>query len=158
SELNVRETFWTCPKQRVSILHGQVVEIIAQISYQLMPEDAYLAVSHVQNWENSLHDLFVTTIHHDVHGLSPEDFTTPHRKSNQGGMPDPSIARLWDRVNASLWGHMQDQVAHWGVQVNWVQIQDMHLLPHIPDAAVTGNARPMNTGTTRGAGSAPSQP
>jgi len=158
SELNVRETLWTCPKQRVSILYGQEVEIIAQLSYQLVPEDAYLAVLHVQNWENSLRDLFVTTIHHDVHELSPEDFTAPHRKSHQGGTPDPSIARLWDRVNAHLWSHMQDQVAHWGVQINWVQIRDMNLLPHIPDVAATGNARPITMGATRGAGSVPSQP
>ena len=158
NELNVRETLWTCPKQQVSILRGQEVEIIAQISYQLMPEDAYLAVSHVQDWENSLRDLFVTTIHRDVHELTPEDFTAPHRKSNQGSLPDPNIARLWDRVNARLWGDMQDQVARWGVQVNWVQIREMHLLPHLHETAAPGNVRPMSMGATRGAGPAPSQP
>ena len=158
NELNVRETLWMCPKQLVSILRGQEVEIIAQISYQLMPEDAYLAVSHVQDWENSLRDLFVTTIHRDVHELTPEDFTAPLRKAHQSNLPDPTIARLWDRVNARLWSDMQDQVAHWGVQVNWVQIQELHLLPHVHEAAVQGNVRPINVGATRGAGSAPSQP
>ncbi len=155
SELNVRETPWVCPKQLVSILHGQEVELTAQISYQLMPEDAYLAVLHVQNWESSLHDLFITTIHSDVHELSPEDFTGPHRKSNAGGAPDSTLARLWDHVSARLWGDMQDKVAPWGVQVNWVKIRDMNLLPRIPDAAAQGNVHPMNMGATRGAGSVP---
>ena len=161
SELNVRETLWSCPKQRVHLLHGgQEVEIIATISYQLMPDDAYLAVFHVKDWENSLRDLFVTTIHHDVYELSPADFTAPHRKSHEAPMHDPSTARLWDRISTRLWQHMQDQVAHWGVQVNWVQIRDMNLLPHIPAKVdmAAGNARPMNVGATRGAGSAPPQP
>ena len=157
-QLNVRETLWICPKQRVSIQRGQEVEIIAQISYQLMPEDAYLAVSHVQDWENSLRDLFITTIHRDVHDLSPDEFTAPHRKSNSSNVPDPNIARLWDRVNARLWGDMQDQVAHWGVQVNWIQTQELHLLPHLHEVAAPGNVRPMGMGATRGAGFPPPQP
>ena len=157
-QLNVRETLWTCPKQRVSIQRGQEVEIIAQISYQLLPEDANLAVSQVQDWENSLRDLFVTTIHRDVHELTPEEFTAPHRKAHQSSLPDPTIARLWDRVNAHLWSDMQDQVARWGVQVNWIQTRELHLLPHIHEVAAQGNVRPMNLGATRGAGSTPSQP
>ena len=160
-ELNVRETLWSCPKQRVRLLQsGQEVELIATISYQLMPEDAHLAVFHVKDWETSLHDLFVTTIHHDINELSPADFTAPHRKSQEAALHDPSTTRLWDRISAVLWQHMQDQVAHWGVQVNWVQIRDMNLLPHIPAKAdmLAGNARPMNAGAMRGAGSVPSQP
>src|SRR5207249_5149043 len=62
TRLHTRERQWTCPEQTVQLSRTEDIHLKAAISYQLMPEDAYLAVTQVDNWEENLHDLFVATL------------------------------------------------------------------------------------------------
>ena len=49
--------------------------------------------------------------------------------SGDGSSFNPAAATRWDRINNTLARRMQDQVAAWGVQINWVRIQDLTPLP-----------------------------
>ncbi len=139
--LSTLETTWTCPEQRVSISRDQFVRLTATISYQLLPEDAYLATLSAKDWENSLRVLFVGTLQNVVNQLSPADFVNWPQSvythtNNESSMFNPAAATRWDRINTKLGSLIQDQLATWGIQVNWVRIQDPTILPHthIPDA------------------------
>lgn len=133
--LNIQETSWTTPKMEVPTARDQKVELSATISYQLLAEDAYLAAISVKNWEGSLHDLFRGTVQSLVNALSLEDFVTWSQSiyvrsaSGDGSSFNPAAATRWDRINNTLARRMQDQVAAWGVQINWVRIQDLTPLP-----------------------------
>ena len=133
--LNIQETTWTTPQMEVPTAHDQKVELSATISYQLMPEDAYLAATSVKNWESSLQDLFRGTVQSMINELTLADFVAWTQSSytqpanNEASSFNPTAATRWDRINNTLTRKMQDQVAVWGVQVNWVRIQDLTPLP-----------------------------
>jgi len=134
--LSILETTWTTPKMEVPTARDQKVELIATISYQLMPEDAYLAATSAKNWESSSRDLFCGTVQSVVNGLKMEDFVAWSQSiysqpahDNDASSFNPAAATRWDRINNTLRRKMQDQVAAWGVQVNWVRIQDLTPLP-----------------------------
>ncbi len=136
--LSTRETTWTCSPQRVPTSRDQDVQLIATISYQLLPEDAYLAVVTTQNWEQNLQLLFVGTIQSVVNELTPSDFISWSqsiytRAANDSSSFNPAAVTRWDRINSTLRRRMEDQTATWGVKVNWVRIQDITILPHTPD-------------------------
>lgn len=133
--LNTQETTWTCPEQRVSISREQFVRLTATISYQLLPEDAHLAAISARDWENSLRVLFVGTLQSVVNQLTPADFVSWSQSvymhtNNESSSFNPAAATRWDRINSRLSRLVQDQVAAWGVQVNWVRIQEPTILPH----------------------------
>lgn len=134
--LNTQETTWTCPQQRVPTSREQDVQLTATIAYQLLPEDAHLAALTVKDWEASLQALFTGTIQSVVNELTPGDFvawtqSAYIRASNELDTFHPTAAATrWDRINNTLSRLMQDRVAAWGVQINWVRIQDITLLPH----------------------------
>ena len=140
--LNTQETTWTCPQQRVPTSREQNVQLTATISYQLQPEDAYLAAVTVKNWEGNLQTLFVGTVQSLVNELSPADFVSwtqsiyTTRAGGENSSFNPAAATRWDRINSALSRRMQDQVASWGVQINWVRIQDITLLPNTPVALI----------------------
>jgi regulator of protease activity HflC (stomatin/prohibitin superfamily) len=133
---NTRETQWPCPAQRVQVSHNEDVILRAEISYQLLPEDASLAAVQVQNWEESLQRLLGTALQTIATTFSPDDFLVwpqglqSYRSTyrDQHGMPG-SGAR-WEQVNAAILQYMRDKVAPWGVQINWVKIRDVSLAPH----------------------------
>lgn len=132
--LNTQETTWTCPLQRVPTSRAQDVQLTATISYQLLPEDAHLAALTVKNWETSLHMLFTGTVQSVVNELTPGDFVawtqSAYARTGDAGSFNPAAATRWDRINTTLCRRMQDRVATWGVQINWVRIQDITLLPN----------------------------
>src|SRR5579885_131205 len=139
--LNTQETTWTCPLMRVPTSRDQDVQLTATISYQLLPEDAHLAALTVKDWEASLQKLFVGTVQSVINELTPGDFVAwtqsiYTRTSSDAGF-NPAAATRWDRINTTLSRRMQDRVATWGVQVNWVRVQDITLLPN------TSNAHPV---------------
>src|SRR5215472_5560252 len=70
SKLDTRVRVWSCPMQRVPVSRSEEVQLAATISYQLMPDDAYLAALYVSNWEKSLQELFVSAIQEVVGDLS----------------------------------------------------------------------------------------
>lgn len=133
--LNIQETSWTTPKMEVPTARNQKVELTATICYQLLPEDAYLAATSVKNWEDSLQTLFCGTVQSVVNELKPEDFVTWTQSIYARPAPgessafNPAAATRWDRINGTLARRMQDHIASCGIQVHWVRIQDLTLLP-----------------------------
>lgn len=150
--LNTQEICWNCPMLRVPISRDHHVQLTATISYQLLPEDAHLVALAVRNWEASLQALFVGTVQSLVNDLTPSDFVTWSQSNYTTGNGDagffnPTAATRWDRINTALNRRVQDQVASWGVQINWIRIQDVTLLPNAPG----GHSVPIvasNTGGT----------
>jgi regulator of protease activity HflC (stomatin/prohibitin superfamily) len=156
--LDTREQMWSCPMQKVPISRSEEVQLAATISYQLMPEDAYLAALYVRNWEKSLQELFIATIQAVVGELSPEDIIAwPHAPRSRQAAGNPNDVRGWDRINIILAQRMQEQVAHWGVEIVGVQIRDVALVPHIPlmaEANPPASTQLVNAGVARSAAQA----
>lgn len=130
--LKVSEVQWICPLQRVQLSRTEDVLLRATISYQLSPEDASLAVTQVDRWEESLRELFMTCVQTVATAFAPEDFiswpeglhTPPSVNENVD-----SIARR-DRINSYLYRQMSDKAALCGVMVHWVGVRDIMLAPH----------------------------
>jgi regulator of protease activity HflC (stomatin/prohibitin superfamily) len=136
NRLNTKEITWTCPEQQVKISRDEDVKLIAIISYKLLPEKAHFATFQVDNWETSLQKLFVSTMQSVINELTPSDFMNVP----QGAHPrtlidinsiDAATITRWDRVNTTLAKRVQDQVDKWGVQIKYVRIQDITLIPHL---------------------------
>ena len=136
--LNTQETTWTTDKMVVPTAREQQVELTATISYQLMPEDAHLAATSVKDWESSLQHLFRGTVQSTINELTIADFVTWTQNTytrpthSEASSFNPASTTRWDRINMMLSRRMQDQVACWGVQINWVRIQDLTPLPSMP--------------------------
>jgi SPFH domain / Band 7 family len=132
-QLSTKETVWTSPRQMVPMSRSEEVHYAASISYRLMPEDAHLAAFYVSDWEKALQELFVSTSQSVIGELSPDDFIAwpQAAHSPQAVHMNPASGR-WDQINKLLAQRVQDQVAHWGVQINLVQIRDVAVEPHIP--------------------------
>src|SRR6266487_5403747 len=148
SRLTTKEISWTCPEQIVKIARDQDVKLVATIAYQLMPEDAHIAALNVDNWEASLQKLFVGTMQSVINELTPADFvnwpqSTHPRTSPDIGSIDAATITRWDRINETLARRVQDQVAGWGVQINYVRIQDITLIPHLAPSPIASSSAGM---------------
>ncbi len=135
SHLLTRERQWTTPEQIVQVSQDNDVHLKAVICYQLMPEDAHLAIMQIDNWEASLHNLFITCLQQASNYLKPDDFMAwPQRQQQGGGLrlneADEDENTHWTRVNTLLFQRIRDLVANWGVYINWVYIRDISLTPH----------------------------
>jgi len=146
AHLQTKERTWICPEQAAPIAPNEDAHLKAMISYQLMPEDAHLAVLQVEKWEESLQELFKTILQSTVAHLTPDDFLTWSdrfrlHQSSAGGLmlnnPDKENAAHWGHINLLLTQQMQDHVAPWGVQMNWVHIRDITLTPRAIAPVVT---------------------
>src|SRR5581483_7133452 len=151
-QLNVEETQWISPPQRVQLSRNEDVILRGIVSYQLMPEDAHLAVTQVKNWEEGLRELFLTSIQSIATTFTPEDFIV----WPQGLQVRPSMSRgsgasnmgsdggiRWQRINDYLYQQIRDKVALWGVMMHKVHIRDVSLAPHgatIIDTDPIGNS------------------
>jgi len=159
--LSTKETIWTSPKQMVLLSRSEEVHYAASISYQLMPEDAHLAAFYVNDWEKSLQELFVATTQNSIRELSPDDFIawSQGMYSRQAANADNFSPGQWDRINKLLAQRIQDQVAHWGVQINGVQIRDVTVDPHVlVGVNPAASPRPVDAGVVQLATSATVQP
>lgn len=128
--LNIQETTWACPEQRVPLSRDQLVRLTATISYQLVPEDAHLAHLSSRDWESSLRALFVGTLQSVINAQTPAEFVSWSQSGYMHPSNAPGAATRWDHINARLCRLVQDQVAAWGAQINWVRIQEPIILPH----------------------------
>ena len=148
--LQTREIQWTSPEQKVAISRDEDVHLKAMISYQLIPEDAYLAITQVEKWEESLHALFEAMLQTISNQLTPEDFITwqqslrsTHSNAlpNHAGMTEEA---RWERINTLLFQRMRDRVALWGVLINWVHIRDITVTPRsaVVDSSQISRSRP----------------
>lgn len=168
SHLHTRERQWTCPEQTVQVSRDEDVHIKATISYQLMPEDAYLAVTQVENWEESLRDMFKACLQNVCNELTPDDFIAwPYRsRSSQSSSlilnnPAAEEEAHWEQINTLLFQRMRDRVALWGVVINWVAIRDITLtprsaMPYDTNPVLMTNGSPTSMGM--GTASAPTPP
>jgi regulator of protease activity HflC (stomatin/prohibitin superfamily) len=159
NRVTTKEISWTCPQQVVKISRDQEVKLVATISYQLLPEDAHIAALNVDNWEASLQKQFVSTLQSVINELTPADFVnwpqgTYTRTSLDINSIDAATITRWDRINNTLASRIQEKVAVWGVQVNYVRIQDITLIPLAPSikpgAGTTARQVPVDVGMTRG--------
>ncbi len=136
TRLNTQEVQWICPVQIVQLSRDDDVMLRAVISYQLLQEDAYLAVTQTRDWEEDLRNLFITTLQSIATVFRPKDFMPWPRSIHsqytaQAGDDDftGSFARRQE-INTHLFQLVRDKVALWGVQINWVSIRDIELAPH----------------------------
>jgi hypothetical protein len=127
--LNTRRTQWTCPPQVVHLTPDEDVYLSATICYQLLPEDAYLAVTEVNDWEASLRQLLLTTIQAVVSTFSVGYFLARRSPVYESSPSYEEEATSWEVVNGELAERMQDQVAIWGVQIHWIHIHDVAVVP-----------------------------
>src|SRR5436305_2938097 len=160
--LNTTDMQWSCPVQRIQWSHGEDVSLGASITYQLLPEDAHLALTQVNNWEKQLQDLFVSTLQTVATKFTPDDFIAwpegLHSSTTLGGQPVRSNAQ-WDHINAYLFHSMRDKVALWGIQVKSVNIRDVELVPHGKPAPNTEPVKSVQANEVKGAAaSATAQP
>jgi regulator of protease activity HflC (stomatin/prohibitin superfamily) len=146
--VNIEETNWNCPPQKIQLSPEEDVVLRAVISYQVVPEDAHLAVTQIDNWQESLRNLFVTTLQTIATHFTPTDFLAWPQSLQayqaQTTHPDPQSTHLPDEgvddfaagparrelINTLLFEQMRDRVALWGIQIHWVRIRDIELAPH----------------------------
>ncbi|WP_201369846.1 SPFH domain-containing protein [Ktedonobacter robiniae] len=134
-ELNTGEIQWICPTQRVQLAPDTDVILRASISYQVLPDYAYLAMSRVNGWEETLRELFLAALQTIATTFSPGDFLAwPDGPQGQPvinpSLDDFSNGARWEQVNNYLFQYMRNRVAAWGVQVNGIQIRDVSLSSH----------------------------
>jgi hypothetical protein len=131
-QLKVSERQWFCPLQRVQLSPIEDVLLRAIVSYQLHPQDAYLAVTQVNDWEKQFQDLFITEVQTVGTMFVPEDFIPwqegLHTPSSAEANAD-SLARR-ERINDYLYQQVRDRAALWGIIVHWVGIRDVMIAPH----------------------------
>jgi SPFH domain / Band 7 family len=138
NRLNTQETTWTSPVVRVNISRDQDVEIVATLTYQLVPEDAHIAMLNMQDWQETLRQHFIGTLKSMVKELSPADYVAWSHHVNDHAADievetfmDPAAMTRWDRLNTMLRSRLQDQLAMRGIMVNLVHFQDITLIPHL---------------------------
>lgn len=141
-QVNVEETHWNCPPQKIQLSRDEDVILRALISYQVRPRAAHLAVTQVKIWEESLRDTFIATLQTISTVFTPDDFLNwpqsldayrqqPHHPVS--GSPADDFGESPERresINDYLCQYMRTRVEHWGVQINWVSIRDVELVPH----------------------------
>ena len=142
-QVNIEETNSYCDLQTVQLSPEEYVRLRAAISYQVVPQDAYLAVTRTKDWKEDLRNLLETTLQTIATHFEPTDFVpwprslqtyqaqTTHRDPH---LPDEGVddfsggpARR-ERINTLLFQQMRDRVALWGIQINWVLIRDIELV------------------------------
>jgi SPFH domain / Band 7 family len=162
--LSILELPWSSPMQRVPISQSQDVQFIASIAYQLLPEDAHIVALNLSNWEESVQQRFLTIVQGVMNELSAEDFIAWQQSNRARKVPEiqPADAATmrWERINAMILQRVQESVAEWGVQINWVGIRDLSLVPHIMPVVEVETApgpRHANAPVSRGAPSLSAQ-
>ena len=136
-QVNVEETHWNCPPQRIQMSRDDDLILRALISYQIIPETAHLAV---ENWEESLRDTFIATLQTVATVFTPDDFLNwpqsldVYQKQLHhpvSGSPADDFSESPERretINDYLCQYIHAKAG--GVQVNWVSIRDIELVPH----------------------------
>lgn len=154
--LDTRESQWACPQQLVHMSPNEDLSLAGTIAYEVIPEEAHLAVQYVDNWEQRLKERFCAILQNIATEFKPEDFYpwqsgAASRLGPNAGNDANEKTSSWSQMNARLLQVMREQAAPWGVQINWTTIHDVTPLPHIDHAGA------MRAGTgTAAANSAPS--
>lgn len=160
AHVRTKEITWTTPAQRITTSHNQVVDIVASVTYQLLPEDAHIAVTHVEDWETDLHEHFLSVLKSVVYELKPADLIgwaheIHSRPRVMDELANPMTETRWDRLNAALLRRLQDLVATRGIKINMVHTQDITVISQYPSPS---QAIPVDAGMVRGQPARPVQP
>lgn len=154
--IKVTERTWASPLLRVQMSRTEDVEISATMSYQLIPEQAYIAITQVDAWEANLRELFCTTIKNVATSISPDDLLAWQRGLRSRLAPSGTLnnpfenSPRWEQINNTLFQYMRDKAIQRGIQVNWVQVRDAKLMPHgATTLESTSESRASNTATTQ---------
>lgn len=92
-QINVQETHWNCPPQRIQLSQDEDVILRALISYQVIPQTAHLAAIQVENWEESLRDTFIATLQTIATVFTPDDFVNwPQSLREYQSQPHHSVS------------------------------------------------------------------
>jgi regulator of protease activity HflC (stomatin/prohibitin superfamily) len=141
-QVNVEETHWNCPPQKIQMSRDNDLMLRALISYQIIPEAAHLAVTQVKNWEERLRDTFIATLQTVATVFTPDDFLNwpqsldvyqqqPHHPVSSSPADDFSESpERRESINDYLCQYIRAKTALWGIQINWVSIRDIELAPH----------------------------
>jgi hypothetical protein len=164
TRVNTQETTWTSPVVRATISRDQDADIVATLTYQLVPEDAHIAILNMKDWQETLHQHFIGTLKSMLKELSPADFVAwSHHVNDHAGVDetllDATSLTRWDRLNLMLRSRLQDQLAMRGILVNLVHVQDVTLIPHLAPVSSpppgwqgrAAQASPVDTGAARSA-------
>jgi regulator of protease activity HflC (stomatin/prohibitin superfamily) len=147
-QVNIEVIHWDCPPQKIQLSPEEDVILRAVISYQVAPEDAYITATRINNWEESLRNLFTTTLQTVATQFVPTDFLAwteslqayqarnSQYDQQSAHLPDEGVddfsagpARR-ERINTYLFEQMRDSLAPLGIQIHWVRIRDIQLRPH----------------------------
>jgi hypothetical protein len=142
--LRVTQVMWMCPPQIVQLSRDEDVSLRAVITYQLVPEDAYLAVTQVSNWEESLKLLLSTTLQSIADLFVPQDFLpwAPEMYEQNNSSNDSFMGGSERRahIETTLLNRVRDRAALWGVQIVRVEIRDIEIMAH--EARATETQKP----------------
>ncbi len=165
ARLNTQETTWTSPPVRVSVSRDQDAEIVATLTYQLVPEDAHIALLNMQDWQETLHQHCIGTLKSIVQELSPADFVAwSHHVNDRAFDVDDAFMDIatmtrWDRLNVLLRSRLQDQMAMRGILINLAHVQDVTLQPRLTSSSLppawqsrAAETELVDTGATRSSG------
>jgi len=146
--LHTTETVWQTPVQHVQMTRDEDVLLRGTITYRLQPEDAHLAVTNVQHWEKSLHNLFIASLQTIAATFTPEDFIAwpqgMHTRPTHGSaMPLTEGEPRWEQVNGLVYQRIRDRVAIWGVLINEVRLHDIFLASHEIAASLHDTTAPV---------------
>lgn len=118
--LDTTERRYTCPTQRSGISIGEgeayVARAAATVSFNLLPREAYHAVTAPDRWEREMHDLVCTALDESLTYWGTEMIRT------EGAAPERLLAR-------TFLDHLRSQARERGVHVIWVSVRDIWLAP-----------------------------
>ena len=118
--LDTSERRYTCPTQRSGIHIGEgeayVARAAATVSFNLLPREAYHAVTAPDRWEREMHDLVCSALEESLTYLGGEMIRT------EGAAPERLLAR-------TFLDHLRRQARERGVHVIWVSVRDIWLAP-----------------------------
>jgi hypothetical protein len=164
-QVNTEETHWLCPPQRVQLSSEDDVILRALVSYQVSPDQAYQTVTRINNWEESLRELFVTTLQTVAQGFLPDDFMSwpqslqAYQARRQFASDDfTGTPERRTVLNNELFARMRDRCAPWGVLINWVDLRNIELAPHGFPMLETDLANYPGTASAAGLGVEPDEP
>ena len=118
--LDTTERRYTCPTQRAGIhidaSETYVARAAATVSFNLLPREAYHAVTAPDRWERETHDLVCAALEESLTQWGTEMIRT------EGAVPERMLAR-------TFLDHLRSQARERGVHVIWVSVRDIWLAP-----------------------------
>ncbi|HKV83889.1 MAG TPA: SPFH domain-containing protein, partial [Ktedonobacterales bacterium] len=118
--LDTTERRYTCPTQRAGIPidagENYVARAAATVSFNLLPREAYRAVTAPDRWERETHDLVCSALEESL------TYWGTAMIREEGAVPDRMLSR-------TFLDHLRRKARERGVHVLWVSVRDIWLAP-----------------------------